>query len=441
MPSHPLRSQLLLLSGSAALLLALLFGADRAFKYYYYSQTYRYYETAEVYYEDENTLLLFSPHRTLFWVIKPDIRLKIEEDPTEYDAYTIGGSSPGHYAFEVRSNSAGLNSPPVDLAKPEGTVRIVVIGDSRSMAEGVPFEELYSRRLEALLNEAHPETRYEVINGGVSGYSSHQGRVLLEEKLLAYQPDYVTVLFGINDQDLDQGVSDREKALIYDNSLTTLRGFINRSMLVYFLRRQVDQLRGWIFGKTPVKSIVYREGYTTRRVSMAEYRENLTAIAELGTAHDFEPIFLIVPTSPYAYYPSLFRKSTTPLRGEEMAMATRAQTAFEAGDNALAVRVLEKLLARNPQTTPGRRMLVVALQKLGRFEEAHEHSVRLNEGIIFSRYQETVGWVAAETKSRLVDLTDDFTELRKGTLYVDDMHPNAAGHEIIARGLAEEIGR
>ena len=222
-------ARLILSGGTFLLVFALLYGIDQALKYYYYSETYRYYEAGEVYYEDENTLLLYSPHRTLFWAIKPDIRMRIEENPVQYDAYTVG-SRPGHYLFEVRSNSEGLNSPEVELEKPDGTVRIVTLGDSRTMAEGVPLEQTYPRILNDLLEEADPETNYEVINGGVAGYSSHQGRVLLEEKLLAYQPDYVTVLFGINDQDRDQGVSDREKAILYDNWITSLRNVSNRSM-------------------------------------------------------------------------------------------------------------------------------------------------------------------------------------------------------------------
>ncbi len=78
-----LRSRLVLRGGATLFVFALLFGVDRALKAHYYGKTYKYYETAEVYHEDENTLLLFSPHRTLFWVIKPDIRLQIEEDPME----------------------------------------------------------------------------------------------------------------------------------------------------------------------------------------------------------------------------------------------------------------------------------------------------------------------------------------------------------------------
>jgi lysophospholipase L1-like esterase len=38
-----------------------------------------------------------------------------------------------------------------------------------------------------------------------------------------------------------------------------------------------------------------------------------------------------------------------------------------------------------------------------------------------------------------VDLTPEFTALRKEPLYVDDMHPNALGHEIVARRLYEDL--
>ena len=433
-----IRSRLILLGGITLLVLTVLFGVDRGLKAYYYSQTYRYYEAGEVYYEDEKTLLLYSPHRTLFWLLKPHITMRIEEAPDQYDAYTIG-TRPGHYSFEVRSNADGLNSPSVDLAKPEGTVRIVTLGDSRTMAEGVPVEQIYPTVLNDLLRDADPGTKYEVINGGIAGYSSHQGRVLLEETLLAYQPDYVTVLFGINDQDRDQGVSDRAKAVLYDNWVTSLREISNRSMLVYFLRRQVAQARGWMFGKTPMKPVVYEPGQATRRVSFAEYHENLSAIAKLGAEHGFEPIFLIVPTSPYAYYPSLFQKSTSDLNAREHHLAGKALQAMENGDYGLTVGLSQQVLESNPQANPVRRMLAVALQHEGRFQEAHEEFLRLNEGILFSQYENVVRWVSEEAKVRLVDLTPEFTQLRKGTLYVDDMHPNAEGQAIIARRLFEEL--
>ena len=53
---------------SLLLLIATLsFAATEALlREYYYSKTYSYYEATEVYWEDQNTLLLYLPHRFLF---------------------------------------------------------------------------------------------------------------------------------------------------------------------------------------------------------------------------------------------------------------------------------------------------------------------------------------------------------------------------------------
>ena len=119
----------------------------------------------------------------------------------------------------------------------------------------------------------------------------------------------------------------------------------------------------------------------------------------------------------------------------------KAFSAIESKNYGEAVQLLKTLLARNPQANPARRMLAVALQKQQRFEEAHEQFVRLNRGIIFSQYEDVVRWVAEEKREPLLDLTPEFSELRPGTLYVDDMHPNADGQRIIARRLFQELNQ
>ena len=440
MKSSRLWARLLLAGASSLLVLLFLRWAEFALERHYYSQTYRYYATGEVYVEDENTLLLFSPDRDLFWVIKAGIELHIEEDPEQYALHLIG-SFPGHYEFTVKSNSVGLNSPEVELEKPADTMRIVTLGDSRTMAEGVGFERLYSRRLESLFRTSDFGRRVEVINGGVSGYSSYQGRVQLEKKLLAYQPEIVTVLFGINDQDRDQGVGDLRKAEIYDSWLVSLRGLINRSMLIYSIRRHFARLKAGIFGKTPLEPAVYRDGEkSVRRVSLPEYRTNLNSFVDLGRTHGFEPVFLIVPASPYAFFPSLSARST-PLKMRRAAMKTfrRGRSAFDRGSWELAAASLQELIEEIPDFNSARHMLAVSLQNLGRFPEAKEHFLQLNQRAIFSRYEEVVREVAANRNALLLDLTPHFTAVTDSSLYLDDMHPSEVGHELIARRLFETL--
>jgi lysophospholipase L1-like esterase len=414
------------------LALAAVVGADLGIKKYYYSFTYRYYDAGEVYQEDSNTLLLFSPDRYLFWRIKPNIGMKITENPEQYDLRTLG-TTRGHYLFTVRTNSDGLNSPEIDLAKPPGTVRIITLGDSRSMAEGIPFDRLYGRRLESMLNEAAGEPRYEVINAGVSGYSSYQGVQQLKRQLLKYEPDYATVLFGINDQDTFQGISDVEKAPIFDSPLTTIRGWLNRSMILYFLSRQVIKAKGALFGKTPIDPTVYESGPDrTRRVSLAEYEGNLREIVDLGKRHGFTPILVIVPTSPYAFYAQLFAPDPP---GVDLAEALSAS----AGDYETAAEILKGILEEHSDFSRARYLLAQCYQKLERFDDAHREFVTMNRGIVFSGYEDVVRKVAAETGAILVDLTPEFSAVTGERLYIDDMHPSEAGQEVIARGIFASI--
>lgn len=419
-----------------SLLAVLVLTAERRLKDDYYSQTYRYYDAGEVYWEDSHTLLLFSPDRYLFWRLKPGIRMKLEETPERYGAYVVG-TSPVPYAFEVKTDSRGFNSPAFDCANKRGAFRIATLGDSRTMAEGVPFDDLYGRRLEGLLNRRGGRS-YEVINAGVSGYSLFQGRVGLEREIAPCRPDIVTVLFGINDQDTNEGISDADKARHFDSALTTLRAWSNRSMIVYFFRREWWQLRARFTGKTPAQPRNYAgDRPRSARVSLEEYEENLERIAELGRQQGFRPVFLILPTSPYAYYPELFPDQATEAP-ETTAALNEADAQSEQDPLAAAARV-ESLLAGRPESSRAKYVLARCLQRLGRFAEAHALFVEMNRSVVFTRYEAVVRRVAQQSGVSLVDLTPEFTELRKEPLYVDDMHPNTMGHEIIAQRLSAEL--
>jgi lysophospholipase L1-like esterase len=415
----------------------LVLAAERLLKDHYYSQTYRYYEAGEVYWEDSHTLLLFSPDRHLFWRLKPGIRMKLEETPDQYGAYVVG-TRPVPYAFEVKTDSRGFNSPEFDCAGKGDAFRIATLGDSRTMAEGVPFDDLYGRKLEALLRARPGSRRYEVINGGVSGYSSFQGLVELEHEIAPCRPDVVTVLFGINDQDTDEGISDAQKARLFDSPLTTARAWSNRSMIVYFLRREWWQLRARFTGKTPAEPKDYAgEGPRAARVSLEEYAQNLERIAELGRQQGFRPVFLILPTSPYAYYPELFPDQATQAPATTTAL-DEAEAQSEQDPAGVAARV-EPLVAQHPESSRAKYVLARCLQRLGRFDEANALFVEMNRSVIFTRYEAVVRRVAEERGVTLVDLTPEFTALRKEPLYVDDMHPNVLGHEIVARRLYEDL--
>jgi len=99
----------------------------------------------------------------------------------------------------LRTNAKGFPGPEVPYGPHPGTYRILCMGDSSTFGWGVESDEAYPALLQESLRRRHPGARIEVVNLGVCGYSSQQGKVLLEREGLRYEPDLVTLSFGSND--------------------------------------------------------------------------------------------------------------------------------------------------------------------------------------------------------------------------------------------------
>jgi hypothetical protein len=90
----------------------------------------------------------------------------------------------------IEINDDGMRGPEVSLAKPPGTYRIALLGDSFIEAFEVPYDstvgEVLERRLSALRG-----TPVEVLNFGVGGYGTTQELLTLRHKVWKYSPDLV----------------------------------------------------------------------------------------------------------------------------------------------------------------------------------------------------------------------------------------------------------
>jgi hypothetical protein len=95
----------------------------------------------------------------------------------------------------------GCRDRDVPLERAAGTVRILSLGDSYAMGVGVRAPDVFTARLEHLLNDARSPgaPRYEVINCGVSGFSTEDARVLYERHVARYHPDLVLLTMMWND--------------------------------------------------------------------------------------------------------------------------------------------------------------------------------------------------------------------------------------------------
>ena len=101
--------------------------------------------------------------------------------------------------FEI--NSDGFRDREFPLEKPEGITRIAVVGDSFAFGHGLPIEHTISRQLEGILNEEGSTNRFEVMNFGVSGFTTVDELAFFKSKALKYQPDVLLIVYFLNDPD------------------------------------------------------------------------------------------------------------------------------------------------------------------------------------------------------------------------------------------------
>jgi hypothetical protein len=100
---------------------------------------------------------------------------------------------------DVAINAQGLRDKEYSLARPPGTYRIMILGDSTTFGWGVTMEDTTAKILERELNAVGPVGRFEVINAGVGNYGTVQEVTYYTERGRAFHPDLVVLQYFIND--------------------------------------------------------------------------------------------------------------------------------------------------------------------------------------------------------------------------------------------------
>lgn len=119
------------------------------------------------------------------------------------DRYGLALHYPGitrylpQFGHEVSFNSVGMRDREHPIAKPPGTFRILLLGDSFMEALQVPQDSMLAALMERDLTKATGRP-VEVINGGVSGWGTDDALRYLTEYGLAYKPDLVVVAMTLH---------------------------------------------------------------------------------------------------------------------------------------------------------------------------------------------------------------------------------------------------
>jgi lysophospholipase L1-like esterase len=208
---------------------------------------------------------LFDGDPVLFWRLRPDVKEAIWD-------FTV-----------VSTNAQGFRHARDIGDKPPGRFRIVCVGDSVTFGFRIPLvfpdapdqydrnDAPYPMRLERMLVAEYPARDVEVIALAVPGYSSFQGRILLERTIDWLEPDVVVICFGFNDI-ARKPFPDRE---IMDPGVvpTTLRRVMSSSQALLQLWRWWHDRKH----QTPVE-----QPPPAPRVAREDYVRNVLAMVELA---------------------------------------------------------------------------------------------------------------------------------------------------------------
>ena len=191
----------------------------------------------------------FKRDKHLFWRPHPNKEVKSEF----FDGRT--------YSF----NSLGLRGNEFSEFKSEP--RLIALGNSCTFGWGVSEDEIFTTYLRRLLDD-----KYEVINAGVPGYSSFQGRLFFETEITELKPDILLILFAWNDQWIAANdIPDKNQKLppqFILNLQNVLSGFKTYQLMKKVLLNTFEKNPQFLFDRANPKA----------RVSLSDFYDNLKSI-------------------------------------------------------------------------------------------------------------------------------------------------------------------
>ena len=232
----------------------------------------------------------FSP--ATFFVVY--LMLGAGEAYLRFHPMRVGGGGGGNpalrqlYAGLYSTNSFGLRGDALSLERPEGTFRILSVGDSFTYGQGVPFEDVYTEQLERRLNDTSGGPEYEVINAGKSGVNTAWELAYLKRPGLRFEPNLITVQFYLNDVTIDRRTGTGRGT--FDALMAPLR----RSYVLFFLRYRFGALQ------QSRNRTDWREN-VARRVTREQpaWKACAAAIDGLGTISREAEILILVALFPH----------------------------------------------------------------------------------------------------------------------------------------------
>jgi hypothetical protein len=193
--------------------------------------------------------------------------------------YTLRPGAEGWWKKEgltyIKINSHGFRDREHTIAKPPGTLRIAVLGDSFTEAFQVPLEKAFWSVMERKLQECPQVARskVEVLSFGVSGFSTARELILLQKHIWQYSPDVIVLVVTTGNDVRDNSRTlnayanhplpyfvSQDGRLILDDSLVAAQ---NRTLNFRLHQSFIGKSLNWVQNHLRLLGLVYtaREAY------------------------------------------------------------------------------------------------------------------------------------------------------------------------------------
>ncbi len=198
------------------------------------------------------------------------------------------------FPFTMTTNARGFRGPMPARAKPAGALRVVAIGNSSTFGWGVNDDETYPAQLGRALRAALPGRPIEVMNAGVPGFTSFQGRRLLADEVLPLAPDFVVLAFGFNDS---RRAASTDSAFDAARARPVARAARAAGRLAIY-RRLERAIRGGGGGRAADRLSPRGEERTVERVPVSQFEPNVEEMVRACLAGRARPILLSMVIPP-----------------------------------------------------------------------------------------------------------------------------------------------
>lgn len=298
---------------------------------------------------------------------------------------------------KVRFNSFGMRDREHPIEKPDGTFRVLLLGDSFMEALQVSFEESFPYLLEKRLQEALHQP-VEVINAAVSGWGTDAQLTYLKRYAYRFKPDLILVAMTLHNDVLDNQAE--EFHILVDGKP---------------LEKPIQKMPFKEYALLKVKDFLASHSHLFQLVRKFKYRKTLPQAAKQLDYHLLQ----------------LVHKDNIPRLNLGWEFTYQLFQSIQETGRALGAETVVFLIPLSIQLYEEALTNFLTTYKVSR------------EQLVLQKPQQMMQKFGKEAGIEIIDLWPAFYEWTKGThknsLHVRDGHWNPQGHRIAADVVAQEL--